>query len=133
MLKGSPFLLKSWLQQPDHSKQDTSTDFESWSTAARYIPLTSLDFSRGFFPAGVVPIPANPAVVIPGLFPTGLPAYQLQYTGGHVEGVNFATGGTIPFNSEITALFTAHNFKINDRLEIDAAIRWQRMVCKTKY
>ena len=105
----------------------TTTAFESWSTSARYLPLANLNFTGGFFPNGVVPIPANPNLVIPGLFPNGLPAYQLQFTGGDIEGINFSTGGSIPVNSETTAFFTAHSFQLNENTVIEAALRYQEI------
>ena len=97
--------------------QKTSTDFEAFSTAARYIPLASLNYTRGFFPNGVVPIPGNPF----------LPPYLLTFTGGHIEGINFSTGGTIPVNSDNTAFFTSHSFQVSDKLRLEAALRYQEI------
>lgn len=80
--------------------QDTSTRFKAWNTSANYIPLGAVANS-----------PFSPIV----------------FTGGHIEGINFATGGTIPFNSETTAFFTSHNFQLNEKTRIDAALRYQEI------
>jgi len=77
--------------------QETSTDFRAFSTAARYIPLTSLNGA------------------IPGV----------TFTGGHIEGINFATGGTIPVNGKTEALFTSHSFKLTEKTTLETALRYQ--------
>ena len=80
--------------------QDTSTRFQAWNTSASYIPLGAVANS-----------PRSPIV----------------FTGGHIEGINFATGGTIPFNSETTAFFTSHSFQLNEKTTLDAALRYQEI------
>ncbi len=78
--------------------QDTSTDFEAF-TALPFIPLS------------VGNSPLSPIV----------------FTGGHIEGINFSTGGTIPFNSKTDAIFTAHEFQVSDKTTIEAALRYQEV------
>jgi iron complex outermembrane receptor protein len=81
-------------------EQNTSTDFEAWSTAARYIPL-----------AAVANSPFSP----------------IRFTSGHIEGINFSTGGTIPYNNKTEAIFTAHDFKLSESTTIEAALRYQEV------
>ena len=81
-------------------EQNTSTDFEAWNASARYIPF-----------AAVANSPFSP----------------ILFTGGHVEGVNFSTGGTIPFNSKSDAIFTAHQFQIGENTTLEAALRYQEV------
>ncbi len=103
------------------SDNNSSTEFESFSTDARFNPIPDPTTNPP------IPIDPDPSLVIPEVFPDGLPGYMLSLSGNPIiEGVNFSTGGTIPVNNDVTALFTAHNFQINDQFEIDAAIRWQR-------
>ena len=78
--------------------QKTSTDFEAWS-AIPYIPLS------------IANSPRSPIV----------------FTGGHIEGINFSTGGTIPFNSKTEAIFTAHEFQLNEKTKLEAALRYQEV------
>jgi len=78
--------------------QETSTDFEAW-TAIPYIPLS------------IANSPLSP----------------IQFTGGHIEGINFSTGGTIPFNSETDAIFTAHEFQLTEKTKLEAALRYQEV------
>lgn len=87
--------------------QKSTTRFDAWSTAARYIPLSRLDpidFDRD---------------------PSTLPL--LFFTGGHIEGINFSTGGVIPFEIETSAVFTAHSFQFTDKMQLEAAVRYQQI------
>ncbi|NND82554.1 MAG: TonB-dependent receptor [Gammaproteobacteria bacterium] len=78
--------------------QKTSTRFQSFSTSASFLPLGAVANS-----------PFSPIV----------------FTGGHIEGINFATGGTIPFNTKNEAIFTSHSFQLSEKTVLEAAIRLQ--------
>lgn len=82
-----------------YRNQETSTRFDSWNTAARYLPLTALNDPRS----------------------------PVQFTGGYVEGINSSVGGVIPFNSKTKALFTAHNFQFGNRAALEIALRYQEI------
>ena len=92
--------------------QDTLTPFISWSAAARYVPIASA-FPPRFLTA---PIPAIPMFM--------LPPYDLTITGGTIVGANFSTTGSIPFDSENQAIFTHHRIALNDRVTLEAALRY---------
>ena len=83
-----------------YRNQKTTTRFDAWSTAARYVPVLTLNDPR------------NP-VVFGG--------------SGHVEGINFSTGGTIPFNLQNIAIFTAHNIRLGEKSELNVALRYQEV------
>ena len=87
--------------------QKTSTRFDAWSTAARYVPTCNLNDPR------------NP-ITFPECPPPPAPS-------GYVEGVNFSTGGTIPFNLENIAIFTAHNIRLGEKSELNVALRYQEV------
>jgi len=78
--------------------QNTVTEFEAF-TAIPFIPLS------------IANTPLTP----------------VRFTGGHVEGVNFSTGGAIPFNSKTEAIFTAHEFQLSETLKLEAALRYQEV------
>ena len=92
--------------------QDTLTPFIAWSAAARYVPIASA------FP------PENLTAPIPAIPMFGLPPYDLTITGGTIVGANFSTIGRIPFDSENQALFTHHKITLNDRVTLEAALRY---------
>ena len=75
-------------------EQNTDTAFESFSTAARFIPFNSI------------------------LGP-GVP--------GHIEGINFSTGGVIPVNSDTQAYFTDHSFQLSDATKLELSLRYQEI------
>ena len=50
----------------------------------------------------------------------------VNFTAGHLEGMNIITGGEIPVNAETLALFTAHTFNLGDAWTLEAALRWQQ-------
>lgn len=71
---------------------------------------TTTDFSAFTTAARFIPL----ASVVPGLF-----------NGGHIEGINFATGGSIPVNGKSEAIFTSHSFKLSETTTLEAALRYQ--------
>lgn len=82
-----------------YQDQKTTTRFDAWVTSARYIPLRTLNGPRT----------------------------PINFTGGHIEGINFSTGGVIPFNAKTTAVFTAHSFQFNEKATVEAAVRYQKI------
>lgn len=82
-----------------YNDQKTRTRFDSWSTAARYIPLATFN---------------NPLLPV-------------TFTGGHIEGINFSTGGVIPFDRDVKAIFTAHSFQFNEKTALEVALRYQEI------
>ena len=98
--------------------QETATDFRAYNTRARYIPFVDPITQQQQFP----PIPLK------GLSKQGIPdGTVVTLTGGHIEGLNFATRGSIPFDREILALFTSHEFQLSDATKLEAALRWQEI------
>ena len=99
--------------------QETINDFLAYSTSARYIPFSLPGTQQPLFD----PIPLT------GLPPAlGIPDdTTVTLTGGHIEGINFATSGSIPYNREIFALFTSHQFQLSDATRLEASLRWQEI------
>ena len=84
----------------------TSTPFLAWNAAARYTPLADTGAHGNALSRHIAAIAQdvnNPAVG----------NHIVTLNGGSVVGMNFSTGGTIPFNSETTGLFTHHSIDLD--------------------
>ena len=95
-----------------YRNQKTTTRFDAWSTVARYTPILALNS------------PLNP-FVFTGVDPDG--DGPMPPSAGFIEGANFSTGGTIPFNLQNIAIFTAHNIRLGEKSELNVALRYQEV------